>query len=247
MEIHSILLKYNIEHLVFQLSDQICLESSVRLCARKDRQIFVLLSGPIDVTPLKIVSLNFPIFYLVALSLAAEGSVGDTYKAIMSSLQLHGDFDLSAWENIVEDVLGDAAVEVFIGNSAWTREKAQVLDSFRNILVSRYQAEHHPLTHPKDVNKWVSQKTAGMIPSVLDESEPFSPTTLLLLINSIYFKARWQIPFPQDRSCEDKFTNALGQGSLCFFGFVEIRPIRFFNSTHHLFCSVVMSQRNHAR
>jgi serine protease inhibitor len=139
--------------------------------------------------------------------LAAEGAQGDTFHAILGSLQLSDEFDLSSWTSIIDTILGDESVTVMVGNSVWTRKDAKVLETYRDALVSRYRAEQHAITDHNAVNDWVSKMTNGMIPSVLDQIEP---TCFMLLINSIYFKAKWRYPFPQAFSSESRFKTALG-------------------------------------
>jgi serine protease inhibitor len=112
-----------------------------------------------------------------------------------------------------------------VGNSVWTREEAKVLETYRDVLVSRYRAEQHTITDHNAVNYWVSKMTNGMIPFVLDQIEP---TCFMLLINSIYFKAKWRYPFPQEFSSDSRFKTALGtrthrSRSIVHFRFV--RPI----------------------
>lgn len=45
------------------------------------------------------------------------------------------------------------------------------------------------------VFRWVSIKTNNVIESIVSP-EDITPTTRLLLVSTIYFKAEWQVPFP---------------------------------------------------
>lgn len=55
------------------------------------------------------------------------------------------------------------------------------------------------------VNKWVQDKTHGLIGSILDEAP--SPDTILILLNAIYFKGSWAEKFDSSRTEKRTFYN----------------------------------------
>lgn len=84
-----------------------------------------------------------------------------------------------------------------IANSLWVHHKVQLSPEFQVTLTTKYGAESKNIdfADPKSlqqVNQWVSQKTAGKIPSIIDS---LTPDNLLVLINCAYFKARWALQF----------------------------------------------------
>ena len=58
-----------------------------------------------------------------------------------------------------------------------------------------------------DVNRWVLEKTNGMIKEAADDS---MNDMLACLINAIAFEAKWEIPYEADDISEDEFHNADG-------------------------------------
>ncbi|GFS65685.1 serpin B8, partial [Nephila pilipes] len=44
----------------------------------------------------------------------------------------------------------------------------------------------------KEINDWVKEKTNGKIEKLLDQ---LNPSTLLVLLNAVYFKGKWKEPF----------------------------------------------------
>ena len=61
-----------------------------------------------------------------------------------------------------------------------------------------------------EVNGWCNDKTHGMIPEILKESE-LKADALLLLMNAIYFKATWTDKFDPDDTRDKTFTTESGQ------------------------------------
>ncbi len=57
----------------------------------------------------------------------------------------------------------------------------------------------------KTINAWVSKQTAGRIPSLLGPMD-VTGTTRLVLVNAVYLKAGWSIPFPASDTRTRPFT-----------------------------------------
>ena len=63
----------------------------------------------------------------------------------------------------------------------------------------------------KDVNGWVSGHTNQMIPSIVDE---LPPTTVMMLINAVYFEGKWQTPFVEEDTYDDTFHGTNGDATV---------------------------------
>lgn len=61
------------------------------------------------------------------------------------------------------------------------------------------------------LNSWVSEKTFGKIDEIL--SEPPTPQTILMLINTVYFKGKWVEPFNKGTTFDETFNNSDGTTS----------------------------------
>jgi serpin B len=69
-------------------------------------------------------------------------------------------------------------------------------------LQRNYAAEVFRGADLATVNGWVKEKTEGKIDSILDRLDP---TTALVLLNAIYFKAPWQFAFDAAATREEAF------------------------------------------
>jgi serpin B len=77
-----------------------------------------------------------------------------------------------------------------------------VAESYKALLKDKYAAEVFQNATLDDVNGWVSRKTEGKIDKILDRLDPNSAAVLL---NAVYFKARWASVFSKDATKDEPF------------------------------------------
>jgi serpin B len=74
--------------------------------------------------------------------------------------------------------------------------------SYVETLKSKYAAEVFEGASLDDVNGWVARKTEGKIPKMLDQLDPDSSAVLL---DAVYFKARWASVFDKKLTRDEPF------------------------------------------
>ena len=94
--------------------------------------------------------------------------------------------------------------KVYLSDSIWFKDKEsfKVYDEFLETNKKYFNAELYKApfndTTVEDINNWVSDNTKGMIPGILDKGS-LDPTAneemLMMLINTLYFEADWQVPY----------------------------------------------------
>ena len=158
-----------------------------------------------------------PMSLSMALTLTANGANGVTLSEMqkvlglsnLSLAQVNQDnqaFLQSLGQNspLPTDKTGEQPV-FKIANSLWADKKYQFLNDFQKIAKDNYQAESRSLDF-KDaksvdiINNWVSDKTNQKIPKILDELK-----SKLYLVNAIYFKSSWEIPFEPEATKTENF------------------------------------------
>lgn len=143
-----------------------------------------------------------PASVYTALAMAFNGAEGATKEAMEQVLGLEG-VSLDALNEALRTLLdgleaeGDGGVRLHIANGLWYRKGVPFHPGFLARMEDAYQAEIAPLDFrapgsPAVVNEWVSKKTNGLIRDLIDQ---FDPDTLLLLVNTVYFKGAWTHPF----------------------------------------------------
>jgi serine protease inhibitor len=158
-----------------------------------------------------------PASVALALSMADNGANGTTRSAIDQALQLNG-LSLAALNRsnlALKTVLetADPDVQLNIANSLWARKGMTFNPDFLKRNQDFYQAEVATLdfTQPESagrINSWVKAKTQGKIPQIVDR---LKPDDVMYLINAVYFKGGWSVPFAKSATQPHPFTRADGK------------------------------------
>ena len=154
-----------------------------------------------------------------ALSMAMNGAAGGTREAMTDALGLSGIGidEANRTDSTLIDRMSDSmrAVKLSIANSLWARSGVDFKDEFLRRNKRYYGAEIRTLDFagpdaPATINKWVAGKTNGTIPKIVDEIDP---STILFLINAVYFKGTWTKEFDTALTREEPFHLMNGETS----------------------------------
>jgi serine protease inhibitor len=134
-----------------------------------------------------------------ALAMVANGASKNTKKAFEDVLGMSIDELNISCKKLLKNLQvtkGDTILN--IADSIWAKKGFPIQTNFVEQLKSYYDAkiylEDLTLEDTKNkINSWVANKTNQLIPILLDE--PLSDETIMLLINTIYMKAKWEQEF----------------------------------------------------
>src|SRR5665213_3273982 len=147
-----------------------------------------------------------------ALSMVANGAKGETLRQISAVLQLDNTADLNAANHaLLEEKLGPK-IKLEIANGLWT--STSLKPTFVAATLQAYQAELATVTFqdPQTVNAindWVSKQTHGKITEMVQA--PLESMLRLIVMNAIYFKGDWAVPFSPKQTHDKPFTLDNGQ------------------------------------
>jgi serine protease inhibitor len=153
----------------------------------------------------------------IALSMAYNGANGATQAAMAQALQLNGMnlATLNQANEDLQDVLAgsDPKVQLKIANSLWARKDMTFEADFLRQNQKFYKARVSTLDfqNPDSVsriNNWVNRNTSGKIPKIIDR---INDDDLMYLINAVYFKGSWSVPFKKTATVTQPFTLANGK------------------------------------
>ncbi|RLD09157.1 MAG: serpin family protein [Chlamydiae bacterium] len=144
-----------------------------------------------------------PVSIALALAMTYNGAEGKTKEEMASVLNISG-IKLSSFNKANEELIKQLApdndsLKLSIANSLWAKENEPFKKPFLNIARKFYNAEIanvnflNPKTVPR-INNWVESKTENKIKNLLNSGD-VNKDTVLVLINAIYFKDKWQKPF----------------------------------------------------
>lgn len=146
----------------------------------------------------------------IALAMTYNGAEQATAAAMKQALSLE-DFDRDQINAMFTDLMAlleepDSAVELSIANSLWARKGMPFKEDFLQRNEKHYRAKVSDLDFNSSqaadiINHWVDDQTRGKIDGIV--TPPIDPTTILFLINAIYFKGAWTDEF-DDALTEDQ-------------------------------------------
>lgn len=101
-----------------------------------------------------------------------------------------------------------------LANSIWTDDdKAVIEEEWLKTVKAYFGPDIYSADLPSDgalkaINKWVSDKTNGMIPKLHDDN--YDKDTIMVLLNALYMKADWAHKFEGQDTYDREFTKADG-------------------------------------
>lgn len=158
----------------------------------------------------------------MALSMLLNGAEGDSYEEIAKALSLEGfsNEQINSYNRMMLKVLAqkDDRILLQIANSVWAADDFSYKCSFKRRLkryykVSPYRVDMSSMQTPDIINQWCSDATNGLVDKIIDSTDP---SVLMILINAIYFKGDWAVPFEKASSYEAPFYGQFSTSELTF-------------------------------
>lgn len=152
-----------------------------------------------------------------ALGMLSNGASGETHNEILHTLSLskYSQEEVNAYfKKLIEGLSTvNSAIMVKTANSVWGNAGVPLKEDFLKMNIENYSAMVSQLdfSDPSavdQINAWCNQTTEGLIPSILEE---VNPTATVYLLNSLYFKARWESEFAPEKTQEGDFTTSSGK------------------------------------
>lgn len=143
-----------------------------------------------------------PLSVSLALGMTYNGAAGDTREAMASALELTGmtpEEINQSYRHIIDFLSGlDPAVAFSIANSIWYRQGFPISPTFVDLNQTYFDAQVRGLDFGQvwaadTINAWVDVNTKGKITNIIDS--PIPSFMVMFLINAIYFKGDWTLPF----------------------------------------------------
>ena len=154
-----------------------------------------------------------PFSIQMALAMTAAGAAGDTRTEMYNALGFNNfsGADVSGFYRTLIPALQevDNTTTFEIANSFWSKSSIKIKEGYINDIKDSFYAEVRTLPGngqqaAGEINGWCSEKTHGMITKIVDE---VPSSTIVSLLNAIYFKGIWKDKFNKDFNTDEKFSN----------------------------------------
>ncbi len=158
-----------------------------------------------------------PFSITTAMAMAQTGARNETYRQISHVMHFNSlpKKFMGGIENLVnaveKDTLTDTAnhVVISLANSIWLADSLKVKPTYAELMTNIYHAKSTKVsfadTNTRNViNNWVGVKTNGKIKNLIPQAI-LNPSTRMVLVNAIYFNARWETPFSKQYTLQKSF------------------------------------------
>ena len=147
------------------------------------------------------------------------GAVGETASQIEAALHLPGgaSTEAPAYAALACQIESDGASNgdsMLVANSLWGQQGFAFEPTFESVLSTGYDAPLQQIDFMADPNAavtsidaWVSGKTQGLVPSLLQPGD-LTVDTRFVLVNALYFKGVWASGFDPGQTATQPFTLA---------------------------------------
>jgi serpin B len=159
-----------------------------------------------------------PLSLEMALVMAANGANGETQREILDVL---GIVDLEQFNKSSKDFIANSnkneEVVFNIANSIWHNSdfykdnELDFSDTYKGIIKECFLGTANKINNAngaKTVNNWISKETKDKIRNVI--TDEIVKDCLSFLVNTIYFKGDWDVPFAAEATMDDSFTDRNG-------------------------------------
>lgn len=155
-----------------------------------------------------------PLSFMTAMGLLENGAAGDSLKEIEDAFGYDTESFNEWYDAWSKMLLLNGRDSLKMANSVWYRSGAglRVSDEYLKKAAEVFEAQAFEAAFDeetlKDINSWVSDKTDGMIPKLLDN---LTEDSMMWLINATCFEGAWLKDYEDDQIIEgEKFTREDG-------------------------------------
>lgn len=155
-----------------------------------------------------------PLSALLCLGMVTGGADGETLAELEAAFGMDSDTLNENLYAYMHSLYSGEGCRLTFANSIWTKSsdgRLSVGEDFLQKNADFYGAQVYRASFDgqtvKDINAWVDEHTEGMIKKIVDE---LSPDTVMMLINTLMFDAKWQTKYEKNDIVERVFTDYKG-------------------------------------
>ncbi|MBU3101336.1 MULTISPECIES: serpin family protein [Clostridium] len=151
-----------------------------------------------------------PMSLSTVLSITQNGAGGSTKEEMKKAIELSGVDDKTIndeYKNIIANFNSIETLKVKMANSIWIDKGTEIKEEFKNMGKNYYESEISDVDFSKSktkgtINTWIANHTAGKIKKIVDDLDD---KTAMVLVNTLYFKGDWAVPFTKENTQKKDF------------------------------------------
>ncbi len=152
-----------------------------------------------------------PVSLQIALGMTYPGAKNLTAQQMNETLGFDEEINvflkqMGAYYKTLKNYEHDTSYEFSIANRVYVEQTYQILNSFINSLYEYFGSSFEQVDFLKHapkaeelINKWVEEQTINRIKQLIPKGL-LDSSTLMVLVNAIYFKSAWKFPFEESQS-----------------------------------------------
>jgi len=150
-----------------------------------------------------------PLSLSITLAMVANGSGTQTQEQINRAIGVNS-HSMTETNIYFQKIIGalpklDYTTELIFANSIWVDKKYSLNSGFSSMTKKYYEAIAQGVDFTKEsalrqVNEWCSTNTKGKISHLFSSIEQ---NTKIMVVNALYFRGHWQMPFMEDATIKD--------------------------------------------
>lgn len=163
-----------------------------------------------------------PVNLYFCMAMLAEMADGQTKEQLLNALGQDSAEEVRKqsqliWQKIYQD---EKISKCILGNSVWLNQEVPFEKEVLKALSKYYYAESYQGQMGKGMDKkiqgWINKITGNRLKEEAGKIET-EEDMLLVLLSAAHFYNQWEVPFPEDKTKKDTFTNVNGEKISCDF------------------------------
>jgi serpin B len=156
-----------------------------------------------------------PLSVRIALAMAEAGARGETASQMRETLCISSSEEAArgAFAQTLTrlNATAGANCEVAVANSLWTQDGAPLKSDYIDLIAGNCAGSMNVVNFcdateaaRNAINRWVEEKTRQRIQELIPKGA-LSPASRLVLVNAVYLKAKWELPFLRSATRAETF------------------------------------------
>ena len=157
-----------------------------------------------------------PVSLQLPLLMAREGARGETEQQITQALGIE-EMEAQTVDRAIAQLLSRiSSGGMEFSNSLWISNGYPIAKEYINLCIEKYASDVGNVDFSdqeslQEIDRYIQEKTHGELEGI---SSMVDPDTVLLLMNTLYFNGKWELPFDENKTQEQAFYTPDGEVSV---------------------------------